>query len=251
MQAITISNLDMKFGSIQTLQNINLHIAEGEFVSIVGPSGCGKSTLMRLVAGLISTPYGKIKIANASQEPMQKQVAFVFQESNLLPWRNILNNVKLPLELHKIPLVVQKQKSLEALEMVQLKDFTKAYPRQLSGGMKMRASLARAIVTQPNIMLLDEPFAALDEITRQKLNEELLNIWQKDKWTALFITHNVSEAIFLSNRVIVLSGRPGKIVADIKISFPYPRNPQLRSTLEFAKLIGKISDLLRQAADAT
>ncbi|WP_372366781.1 ABC transporter ATP-binding protein [Candidatus Uabimicrobium sp. HlEnr_7] len=248
-QMIAISDLDMYYSSnIQALKNIRLSIANGEFVAIVGPSGCGKSTLVRLIAGLIETDIGSISVAGDSAvvaRKRQQQLALVFQEANLLPWRRVVDNVRLPLELASIPIKEQMARSYEALNVVDLEDFAMAYPGQLSGGMKMRVSIARALVTEPNLMLLDEPFSALDEITRQQLNEDLLKFWQQHNWTTVFITHNIAEAIFLSSRVIVMSSRPGEIIADVKIHFDYPRSSQLRSSIEFVRYMQQISSLLR------
>ncbi|BBM83607.1 ABC transporter ATP-binding protein [Candidatus Uabimicrobium amorphum] len=231
--------------NVQALQDIDFCVTQGEFVSIVGPSGCGKSTLIRIIAGLIDNYVGDVRVAEMTKTDEQP-LALVFQEANLLPWRKTLDNVRLPLELAEVCENVQKEKSLAALDIVRLKDFAHAYPRELSGGMKMRVSLARALVTKPQLMLLDEPFSALDEITRQQLNEDLLRLWQQDQWTALFVTHNISEAVFLSSRIIVMSDRPGRIIADVAIPFSYPRTPQLRSSVEFAQHVGKISSLLRE-----
>ena len=189
-QIISISQLNMYYeNNVQALQDIEFCVTQGEFVSIVGPSGCGKSTLIRIIAGLLDTYTGDVRVAemtnvNADEQPL----ALVFQEANLLPWRKTLDNVRLPLELAEVCKNVQREKSLAALDIVRLKDFADAYPRELSGGMKMRVSLARALVTRPQLMLLDEPFSALDEITRQQLNEDLLRLWQQDRWTALFVT---------------------------------------------------------------
>lgn len=232
---------------VQALKDIDLSVAKGEFVTIVGPSGCGKSTLIRIIAGLIDDYVGDVRVAGMTKTYGGEQpLALVFQEANLLPWRKVVDNVRLPLELAEVCKNVQVEKSLHVLDIVRLKDFAEAYPRELSGGMKMRVSLARALVTTPQLMLLDEPFAALDEITRQQLNEDLLRLWQKDKWTAIFVTHNISEAVFLSSRVVVMSNRPGRIIADIAIPFSYPRTPQLRSDVAFAQCVGKISSLLRE-----
>ena len=247
---ISISQLNMRYeNNVQALKDIDFSVAKGEFVTIVGPSGCGKSTLIRIIAGLIDNYVGDVCVAGMTETCNGEQpLALVFQEANLLPWRKVLDNVRLPLELAEVCKNVQMEKSLDVLDIVRLKDFAEAYPRELSGGMKMRVSLARALVTKPQLMLLDEPFAALDEITRQQLNEDLLRLWQQDKWTAIFVTHNISEAVFLSSRVVVMSDRPGRIIADIAIPFSYPRTPQLRTDVGFAQYVGKISSLLREGA---
>ena len=250
-EIISMSELGITFDNgVKALEKVNLVFYEGEFVSIVGSSGCGKSTLLRLIAGLIvDCVDGQISVADISPLMARKkkqQLAFVFQESNLLPWRNTLQNVELPLELRGVESEIRHAKSVAALNLVGLQNFHLSFPRQLSGGMKMRVSLARALITEPKIMLLDEPFSALDEITRQRLNEELLDIWQAEKWTTLFVTHNIFEAIFLSTRIIVMGGTPGRVIADLKIPFVYPRKPDIRTSVDFVKLAAKVGSLLRQ-----
>lgn len=236
-------------GGVQALAEINLQIRKGEFVSIVGPSGCGKSTLLRLVAGLLERSGGELEVVGMEPREARRKlrdVAFVFQQPALLPWRTVARNVMLPLEIQGVATPDSRQRTQEILELVGLEDFGGMYPRQLSGGMKMRASVARALVTKPDMLLLDEPFGALDEITRQRLNEELLALWERDEGTALFVTHNVFEAVFLSQRVLVMSARPGRIAGEIAIPLPYPRHPDVRATAEFARLAGEVSELLRE-----
>jgi NitT/TauT family transport system ATP-binding protein len=245
---VKASNLNMTFEQgIQALQGIELSIQEGEFVSVVGASGCGKSTLLRILAGLQPGYAGEVSLAGmAPLETRQSEheVSFVFQDANLLPWRDVLGNVGLPLELRKTPPTGSTISDL--LQLVGLHEFADAFPRQLSGGMKMRASLARALVTRPDLLLMDEPFGALDELTRQRLNEELLALWERDQWTCLFVTHNVFEAVFMSQRVIVMKPRPGSIAAEIEIPLEYPRRPELRADPEFARLAGEVSAALRE-----
>ena len=214
-QLVVAAGLNKYFPSgVQALRDLNLEISRGgQFVSIVGPSGCGKSTFLRLVAGLDEPTSGELRVEG--HDPLG--LAFVFQDATLLPWRSVAHNITLPLELRR---EAAAERVAQTLELVGLTDFAAAYPAQLSGGMRMRVSIARALVTRPQILLLDEPFGALDEITRQRLNEELLRLWQEDHWTSLFVTHNVSEAVFLSQRVLVMSARPGRILADIPIPFP-------------------------------
>lgn len=238
-------------GGVVALRDVSFSLRRGEFVAIVGPSGCGKSTLLRIVAGLIEPTAGTLTVAGASAmhaRRTQHDVAFVFQDATLLPWRTVTANVGLPLELHGVRRATAAPRVRDVIDLVGLADFAGAYPGQLSGGMRMRASLARALVTRPDLMLLDEPFAALDDITRQRLNEELLALWTRDRWTALFVTHNVSEAVFLSERVLIMSARPGHLVAEVAVPFAGPRSPALRAAPEFAKLVGEVSDRLRELA---
>lgn len=238
---VAAAGLDKSFPSgVQALCDLNLEISRGQFVSLVGPSGCGKSTFLRLVAGLDAPTSGQLRVGD--HDPLG--LAFVFQDATLLPWRSVKRNITLPLELRR---EADDAHVAQTLALVGLTDFAAAYPAQLSGGMRMRVSIARALVTRPQILLLDEPFGALDEITRQRLNEELLRLWQQDRWTGLFVTHNVSEAVFLSQRVLVLSARPGRILADIPIPFSYPRSPYLRSAPEFLRLANGISRQLARA----
>ncbi len=234
---------------------MDLRIDKGEFVAIVGPSGCGKSTLLRVLAGLVGPTAGRIEIAGLSPAEARRklhEVAFVFQHPTLLPWRTVWGNVALPLELGRgspsQAAPVAPERMAEVIKLVGLSEFARAYPHQLSGGMQMRVSLARALVTRPDLLLMDEPFGALDDLTRNGLNEELLNLWSRDRWTGLFVTHNVGEAVFLSRRVLVLSRRPGRIVAEVEIPFAYPRVPELRAWPEFARLTGQIAARLAEAA---
>lgn len=252
---IHFRQLGMSYDGRETIvDGVDLEVAAGEFVSLVGPSGCGKSTLLRLVAGLRDWTAGSLQVRGMAPGESDLKTAFVFQDPNLLPWRTVEGNIRLPLELPGTrvadPKVVSRRIA-ESLDLIGLspQDAAKR-PRQLSGGMRMRVSLARALVTEPQLLLLDEPFAALDDILRQQLNEELQRIWWERKWTGLFITHNVAEAVFLSQRVLVMSRRPGKILGEIKVPFDYPRKPELRAQADFAALTGEVSELLRAAASA-
>ena len=246
---VAASAIDKRFASgVEALRGVDLTIERGQFVSIVGPSGCGKSTFLRLVAGLDDPTAGTLTVDGRSpQEARREQLdlAFVFQDATLLPWRSVERNVGLPLELRG---ETDSDRVAQVIDMVGLAEFANAYPAHLSGGMRMRASIARALATRPELLLLDEPFGALDEITRQRLNEELLRLWQEDLWTGLFITHNVYEAVFLSQRVLVMSARPGRLIADIAIPFEHPRAPDLRATPEFVQLADAISRQLGEAA---
>ena len=207
------------------LQDMNLTINQGEFVTIVGPSGCGKSTVLRLIAKLSDVTSGKIE-SNINQH--KNELAFVFQEPALMPWSHVIDNVYLPLKLAGKSLRESRSIVQEAINLVGLDGFERSYPRQLSGGMKMRVSIARALVTEPIIVLMDEPFGALDEMTRSKLNSDLLEVWQKRNWTVVFVTHNIYEAVYLSQRVIVMAARPGRVIADVKIDATYPRSEDFR-----------------------
>ena len=222
----------------QALRGVDLTVDRGEFVSVVGPSGCGKSTLLRLASGLDRETEGTTSVASS-------RVGYVFQDPTLLPWRSVRRNVELLAELEKMPKAVRQAKVSEAIALVGLDGFEKHRPRSLSGGMRMRVSLARSLVLEPDVFLFDEPFGALDEMTRERLNSELLALFASRRFAALFITHSVSEAVFLSTRVVVMSPRPGRILGDVPVPFPYPREPELRYSEEFAKVAGEVSDLLR------
>jgi NitT/TauT family transport system ATP-binding protein len=222
----------------QALDDVDLTVDSGEFVSVVGPSGCGKSTLLRLASGLDSPTSGQVDVAS-------KRVGFVFQDPTLLPWRTVRRNVELLAELEHLPKAQRRARVTEAIGLVGLTGFEKHRPRSLSGGMRMRTSLARSLVLQPDVFLFDEPFGALDEMTRERLNDELLALFADRGFAALFITHSVAEAVYLSTRVVVMSTRPGHILGDVSVPFGYPRQPDLRYTEEFAKVAGEVSDLLR------
>lgn len=246
--SVNATRVEMQFASGQLgVRDVNLTVRRGELISLVGPSGCGKSTLLRMIAGLVSPTGGELQMNVGANG--DSQTAFVFQDSNLLPWRSVFDNIRLPLELRGVALDEQRAAVESSLKLIGLRptDATKR-PNMLSGGMRMRVSLARALVTRPELLLLDEPFAALDDLLRQQLNEELLRIWTEQRWTGIFVTHNVAEAVFLSQRVLVMSKSPGTIVADIAVSFERPRDAELRSTPEFAKLTGEVSRCLREAA---
>jgi NitT/TauT family transport system ATP-binding protein len=222
----------------EALRAVDLTVDRGEFVSVVGPSGCGKSTLLRLASGLDTATTGRTRVGS-------KRVGYVFQDPTLLPWRTVRRNVELLAELEHLPKAERRARVQEAIELVGLDGFEKHRPRSLSGGMRMRTSLARSLVLEPDVFLFDEPFGALDEMTRERLNDELLALFADRGFAALFITHSVAEAVFLSTRVVVMSPRPGRILGDVSIPFGYPREPELRYTEEFGKVAGEVSDLLR------
>jgi NitT/TauT family transport system ATP-binding protein len=237
---LDFENVAMQFpnGTI-ALQNVDLTVKAGEFVTVVGPSGCGKSTLLRIASGLEKASEGTAKVDT-------KRIGYVFQDATLLQWRTIQRNVELLAELNGMNAKDRAAKAAEAIELVGLKGFEKNLPKQLSGGMKMRASLARSLTLEPELFLFDEPFGALDEITRERLNDELLKLFVEKQFAGLFITHSVSEAVYLSTKVIVMSGRPGTIVGAFDVPFPMPRDPDIRFTPEFAELVGEVSHALRE-----
>jgi NitT/TauT family transport system ATP-binding protein len=219
------------------LTDVSLSIDAGEFVTVVGPSGCGKSTLLRLASGLETTTSGAIEVT-------ARATSYVFQDATLLEWRSALRNVELVGELRGLPREERRGRARAALDLVGLSGFEGQHPRQLSGGMRMRVSLARALVAEPDLALFDEPFGALDEITRLQMQTELQRIFRQERFAGLFITHSVSEAVYLSTRVLVMSGRPGRIVAEIPIPWDYPRPPELRYSGEFGEITGRVSTAL-------
>ncbi|RGP53411.1 nitrate/sulfonate/bicarbonate ABC transporter ATP-binding protein [Pseudomonas abyssi] len=233
------------------LKGADLTVRQGEFVSLLGPSGCGKSTLLRIMAGLGDVTTGTVKFWEQGYDVVGdkgRKLAFVFQNATLMPWARVRKNVRLPLDLEHQRGPEVETKIDDALEMVGLKGFDHAFPRELSGGMQMRASIARAMVTEPNLLLMDEPFGALDEMTRNKLNDDVLKLWQKNGWTIVFVTHSVYEAVYLSSRVVVMAARPGRIVDDISIDQPFPRNADFRVSTEFAGYCRQVSQALERAS---
>jgi NitT/TauT family transport system ATP-binding protein len=231
----------------QALQGLDLELRRGEFVSLLGPSGCGKSTALRLIAGLTSPSNGAVDWPDSDPASSDERLSFVFQEPTLMPWRTVFANVRLPLQVQGMSRAEATPRIHEALARVGLAGFAKAYPRQLSGGMKMRVSIARALVTQPRLLLMDEPFAALDEITRSRLNDDLLALWAAQRLTIAFVTHSVFESVFLSNRVVVMAPRPGRVVADIAIDAPYPRDDAFRTSETYNHYCRVVSAALKSA----
>jgi NitT/TauT family transport system ATP-binding protein len=228
---------------VAALGPLDLKVRNGEFVALVGPSGCGKSTALRLVAGLSVPTAGTVRISRQGVRPGHA-VGFVFQEPTLMPWTSVRENVRLPLKLSRVPGAAADARIDEALQRVGLAEFAESYPRELSGGMKMRVSLARALVTDPDILLMDEPFAALDEITRFRLNNDLLALWRNLRKTVIFVTHSVFESVYLSQRVVVMTSRPGRIAAEIGIATVEPRGEEFRTSAAYADYCRKVSAAL-------
>jgi NitT/TauT family transport system ATP-binding protein len=220
------------------LVGVDFRVPAGEFVSLIGPSGCGKSTLLRIASGLSEASAGAVRVQTG-------KIGYVFQDPTLLPWRTVQANVELFAELRGLPREERRRRADDAINLVGLSDFAGHRPRALSGGMRMRVSLARSLTLQPELFLFDEPFGSLDEITRERLNDELLQLYLTQRFTALFVTHSVIEAVFMSTRVLVMSGRPGRVVRDFAVPFEYPRSPRLRFEERFARLAGEVSACLR------
>ncbi|MDT3685176.1 MAG: ABC transporter ATP-binding protein [Pseudorhodoplanes sp.] len=244
---VSLQGVDKIFANrVTALRGTSFNVRRREFVSLLGPSGCGKSTALRILAGLSEPSAGDV-VWHDERQGAPGAIGFVFQESTLMPWATVAANVYLPLKLTGVGVVQARPQIAQALQRVGLSDFAKAYPRELSGGMKMRVSIARALVTQPQLLLMDEPFAALDEITRFKLNNDLLALWHASDQTVVFVTHSVFESVFLSNRVLVMTPRPGRVFAEIDIDAPYPRAESFRTSAEYAALCRRVSDALAQA----
>jgi NitT/TauT family transport system ATP-binding protein len=227
------------------LRDVSLEIAKGEFVSLLGPSGCGKSTLLRLVSGLTAPTSGSIAVNGMSPVNARELMSFIFQDATLLPWRTVERNVGLGMDLEHAARPARREKVAKMLELVGLTHVAGLYPRQLSGGMKMRVSIARALVSRPRILLMDEPFAALDEMSRDRLNEELLRLYREQGWTVIFVTHSVAEAVFLSTRVVVLAPHPGRVAHVVPIDLPWPRTAETRLTAAYEEQVARVSRLLR------
>jgi NitT/TauT family transport system ATP-binding protein len=249
--AISLRGVTKVYDSgVAALGPLDLEIAHGDFVSLLGPSGCGKSTALRLIAGLNAPTSGTVELAHRERRSGAGQaIGFVFQEPTLMPWASVRDNVRLPLKLSRVPAAEADARVSEALAQVGLAEFADSYPRELSGGMKMRASLARALVTEPDILLLDEPFAALDEITRFRLNNDLLVLWRNLRKTILFVTHSVFESVYLSQRVIVMTARPGRISSEFRIDAAEPRSEEFRTSAEYAGYCRQVSNALAPSYD--
>jgi NitT/TauT family transport system ATP-binding protein len=248
MRLVGVRGVSKVFANgVEALADVSLDVAAGEFLSVLGPSGCGKSTLLRLIAGLAEPTTGTIDWAD---DRGRADLGFVFQEPTLMPWATALANVALPLKLRGVTKSEREARAAEALDNVGLKGFERVWPRELSGGMKMRVSLARALVVQPRLLLMDEPFAALDEITRHRLNDDLLELWQRSGVTIVFVTHSVFESVFLSQRVVVMTARPGRVSAELAVSTPYPRSQAFRTSAEYAAWCRQASSRLGEAMAA-
>ncbi|MGA3309980.1 MAG: ABC transporter ATP-binding protein [Xanthobacteraceae bacterium] len=236
---------------VHALAGLDLEVRPGEFLALLGPSGCGKSTALRIIAGLSEPTEGAVEWPHAAtQAQSESRIGFVFQEPTLMPWANVFNNVVLPLKLKDARAANSTERIEAVLDRVGLRTFSRAYPRELSGGMRMRVSLARALVTEPQLLLLDEPFAALDEITRFKLNDDLLRMWQALRTTIVFVTHSVFESVFLSSRVVVMAARPGRVFTEVAVDAPYPRGQDFRTSPEYAAFCRRASEALAHAMAA-
>ena len=239
----------------RALAPVHLAVSSREFVTLLGPSGCGKSTLLKMVAGLLEPSEGEVRLWSGSQSAATqvskaagRKLAFVFQDATLMPWSRVRGNVRLPLDLAGVPLGDADRRVDDALKLVGLQGFDRHYPRQLSGGMQMRASIARALVMEPNLLLLDEPFGALDEITRTRLDADLLDLWWRRSLTVMFVTHSIYEAVFLSTRVVVMAARPGRVLREVQIDEPFPRSEAFRVSQKFLSCCKELSELLTEAA---
>ncbi len=248
---IVLDRVDKRFaGGLLALQQVSLQVRQGEFVALLGPSGCGKSTVLRLAAGLEAPSAGRLHAPALEDSAGAGRTAFVFQEATLMPWASVFDNVWLPLRLRGVSRAEAAPRVRALLAGVGLAEFEQAFPGELSGGMKMRTSIARALVTAPEVLLMDEPFAALDDITRQKLNGDLLRWWHGRAMAALFVTHSVAEAVFLSQRVLVMAARPGRIVFELAVDAPYPRDPAFRLSPAFAEACRALGQALERAHEA-
>lgn len=241
MTVLAFEGVSKAFGSTQAVEDVMISVAPAEIVAVVGPSGCGKSTLLRMASGLTEPSSGRLEVAD-------RNIGYVFQDATLLPWRSVQHNLELFGELARQPKAERHARAAQALALTGLTGFERHRPRQLSGGMRMRVSLARALTMRPRLFLLDEPFGALDEITRQRLNDELLRIHGQERFAAVFVTHSVAEAAYLASRVLVMSSRPGRIVADIGVGFGYPRQAALRFDPGFVAVTAEISEALLKAS---
>jgi NitT/TauT family transport system ATP-binding protein len=252
---VSLRSISKTFSSgTLALKDLSLDIGEGEFLSLLGPSGCGKSTALRIIAGLGEPTAGSVDWPNATFDVSgrpEREIGFVFQEATLMPWATVFKNVWMPLRLKGVSKAAAHDRVMDALHMVGLDKFAGSYPRELSGGMKMRVSIARALITRPKLLLMDEPFAALDEITRFKLNDDLLELWQRFGWTVIFVTHSVFESVYLSNRIVVMAARPGRVFRDMPIDCPYPRDESFRTSTAYNDNCRKVSGALHEAMQAS
>ncbi|HUZ32019.1 MAG TPA: ABC transporter ATP-binding protein [Xanthobacteraceae bacterium] len=248
---VALRNVGKTFpNGVAALAGLDFAVRPGEFVSLLGPSGCGKSTALRIIAGLSEPTSGNVEWLPANGMQQQSRLGFVFQEPTLMPWASVFTNVALPLKLSGAPPAKIAERVEAVLDRVGLREFGRAFPRELSGGMRMRVSIARALITEPQLLLLDEPFAALDEITRFKLNDDLLRMWQALRTTIVFVTHSVFESVYLSSRVVVMAARPGRVFREVAVDAPYPRDQNFRTSAEYAGFCRRASETLAQAMAA-
>lgn len=256
MPAIAIDRLDKTYSTqdgtmVAALGPVSMAIADHEFVSVVGPSGCGKSTLLKIVAGLIPPSAGRVAIHGEEVRAPHQNIGMVFQSPVLLPWKTVVENVLLPIEVKRLKVDQFRDKALDLLSLVGLREFHNRYPHELSGGMQQRASIVRALIGDPDILLMDEPFGALDAITRDQMNVDLLEIWARTRKTVLFITHGIAESVFLSDRVIVFSRRPGHVIEEFTVDLPRPRHIRQMTLPDFGKVVEKIRLALERGAPFT
>ena len=253
MSVVSVKGVTKTFasGNVTALENIELELQEGEFVSLIGPSGCGKSTLLRVIGNLVEPSAGRVTVNGkpARQARSDRDYGIVFQDAVLFDWRTVSKNIALPLEMLGWTKERRNARVDEMIELVELKAFGEHYPWQLSGGMQQRASIARALAFEPALLLMDEPFGALDEMTRERLNLELLSIWEKLGSTVVFVTHSISEAVFLSTRVVVMSPRPGRVAGVVPIDLPFPRTVETREAPRFFELVTQVRELLRKRGE--
>ena len=233
-------------GELLALDGVRLAVEQGEFVAIAGPSGCGKSTLLRILGGLLVPTEGQVHLDGRSLSSPRRQVGYVFQKVNLMPWRTVLRNVTLPLEVARLSRLQAEQRAWDLLTLVGLEEFAAVYPRQLSGGMAQRVAIARALVGDPEVLLLDEPFGSLDALSREQMNLELLRIWQARRVTAVMVTHDLQEAVFLADRVLVMSPRPGRICAEVAVDLPRPRTLEVMYTEFFGALLRRVRNAIER-----
>jgi len=249
MARLSLRGLSKRFGDLEVLREINVEIGSGAFISLVGPSGCGKTTLLKILAGLVTASSGAVRVAGTAVASPRRDIGIVFQNPVLLPWRTVMENVLLPAEVQGIPRGRARDRAHQLLEMVGLGDFADKYPMELSGGMQQRAAISRALVSDPRLLLMDEPFGALDAMTREQMNLDLLRIWRESAKTVLLITHSIPEAVFLGDRVAVMTPRPGRIARIIDIPIPRPRSIETMGDPMFGHLTGEIRKLLYGGAE--
>ena len=243
---VALTNVGKRYRTGATaLEDVSFEAERGEFVTFLGPSGCGKSTLLRLVSGLSAATHGSVRVNGMTPGDARELMSFIFQDPTLMPWRTVEENVGLSLELEHAARALRTERVERMLNLVGLTHVAQRFPRELSGGMKMRVSIARALASRPRILLMDEPFAALDEMTRDRMNEELLRLYEEQKWTVLFVTHSVAEAVFLSTRIVIFSTNPGRIAHDVAVELPWPRTAEVRDSPIFEQAVTSISRLLR------